>query len=234
MNYTDFIEYYESGYQVTLPSLYKQLVKDDRMDWRLGDYELSEWHQDIKTQLLKNPPLLFSAYEFEIYSASDMIEFAKHKLPSQSDGEYFYLKIDYENRLVIFAQCGNGDGYAFYYEKDKHNEPAIIRIRHDDESEFIAKNLQDFIFYKLLEIAMIGEEGEPEAFRENLLTQLHTHTPYLTDTQIDCLKEVYQRQMIKDNYGFWVLLSDDEFDKLIDKIIPDDRRGEMLEIYVYT
>lgn len=208
MTYSEYIDYLEKTYQVTLPNLYKQLIKDGMLDWKT---EPKNQHEGIY------PTLLFVSCECEFYLPDDMIGIIDNVLPNQNAGEWYYVKPEYENRLVIFADCGNGDYYAFYYEDDKHDEPQIVRICHDDDSEFAAKNLQDFIFYKMLEIASIGEcGGDPVAFKESLLTQLHTHTPYLTKQQVDCLKIVYEKEFFKDKQNYWVLLDDAEFESIID------------------
>lgn len=230
MNYIKYIEYAENTYQLTLPSLYKQLAKDNMLDWQLG---LENWHKDIYPNLLKNPPLLLCAYEFEMCQPNSILEMLGDILPSQDDDNDFYVKDEYQNRLVIFAECGNGDYYAFYYENDKHSEPQIIRICHDDDSEFVAKNLQEFIFFKLLEIANVGDNSELETFRENLLAQLRTHTPYLTNEQVDCLKNIYTKEFQKDNHGYWVLLNNTEFDNIINDFIPYEKQEQSFELYEF-
>ncbi|OPH34326.1 SMI1 / KNR4 family [Moraxella lacunata] len=228
MNYLQYMDYLEKTYEVTLPSLYKQLTKDDMLDMQTG---VPNWYQDVFPKLVQNPPFLLVSYEYELYSPDEMIACTKDHLPSQDDGDWFYLKPEYENRLVMFAQCGNGDCYAFYYEHDKHSEPQIVRICHDCESEFVAKNLQEFMVYKMLEVALVGQDSPN--IKEYLLAQLRTHSPYLTPVQIERLNDVYQKEPVKNNHGDWVLLNNDEFDTLVDELIPFDKRDETFELYEY-
>ncbi|OPH39952.1 Uncharacterised protein [Moraxella equi] len=133
--------------------------------------------------------------------------------------------------MVLFAQCGNGDFYAFYYEHDKHSEPQIVRICHDCESEYVANNLQEFMVYKMLEVAMVGWDSPN--IKEYLQAQLRTHSTYLTPVQIERLNDVYQKEPVKGDDGYWTLLDDDEFEALIDELIPFDKRDETFELYEY-
>lgn len=225
MTYGEYVDYLEKTYQVTLPNLYKQLIKDGMLDCKA---DLENPHKN------SYPNLLFTSCECEFYLPDDMMGIIDDVLPNQDDGEWHYVKPEHENHLVLFADCGNGDYYAFYYENDKHSEPQIVRVCHDDDSEFVAKNLQDFIFYKMLEIANIGEYGdEPTVFKESLLRQLHTHTPYLTNQQIDCLKMVYEKAFFKDKQNYWVLLDDAEFESIINNIIPYEKQGQSFELYEF-
>ncbi|MDO4896040.1 MAG: SMI1/KNR4 family protein [Moraxella sp.] len=230
MNYLQYMDYLEQTHQVTLPSLYKQLAKDGMLDTQTG---VPDWYADVFPTLAQNPPFLLVSDGCEVYLPDEMIAHAKEFLPSQDDGDWYYLKSDYQNRLVIFAHCGNGDVYAFYYEHDKHSEPQVVRICHNGDSEFVAKNLQEFMVYKMLEVVLIGEQGDPDTLKEHLLAQLRTHSPYLTPSQINCLNDVYQKEFIKDNDGYWALLDDDEFNTLIDKTIPFNKRDETFEPFEY-
>lgn len=229
MNYSEYMDYLEKTHQVTLPSLYKQLAKDGMLDTQSG---VPNWYEDVFPTLVQNPPFLLVSDECEIYSPDEMIAHAKECLPTQDDGEWFYLKPAYENRLVMFALCGNGDGYAFYYEDDKHREPQIVRICHDGDSEFVAKNLQEFMVYKMLEVALVGQDSPN--IKAYLLAQLRTHSPYLTPAQIERLNDVYQKEPVKDSYGYWTLLDDDEFKALIDEIIPFDKKDDTFEPFEYV
>lgn len=230
MNIFEYIDDVENRYQVTLPSLYKQLAKDNMLDWGIAQ---ANWYQEVYPQLLKNPPLLLTACDFELSSPDDLMGYADEFLPNVKHTDYYYVKPEFQDRLVTFAICGDGDFYVFYYADDKDAEPQILRICHDDDSEFVAKNLQEFIVYKLLEIATRFEDGDIEVFRHQLLTQLQTHRPYLSQSQADSLLAIYQAEFKPNRFGSWYLLDDLAFDDWRNRLIPFDKQDEKIEIFEF-
>ncbi|OPH39953.1 hypothetical protein [Moraxella equi] len=74
MNYPEYLDYLEQTYEVTLPSLYKQLVKDDMLDMQTG---VPNWYQDVFPTLVQNPPFLLVSYEYEQYPPDEMIALSK-------------------------------------------------------------------------------------------------------------------------------------------------------------
>lgn len=230
MNFVEYVDYLENRYQITLPNLYKQLAKDGMLDWQA---DKKNWRNDIYPKLLKNPPLFLHTYECEIPSPDELLSYRDEFLPTFDNKDWYYLKPEFQDCLVLFATCGNGDAYAFYYADDKKTEPMILRICHDKESEFVAKNLQDFIVYKLLEIAKFAEEDEIDEFRHQLLTQLESHRPYLTQSQADNLFSIYQSEFKTDDFGEQVLLDNSEFNDWINRLIPFNKQGDEIVVFEF-
>lgn len=230
MNYIEYIEYLENRYQITLPHLYKQLAKEGMLDWKI---EHENWRTEVYPQLLKNPPLLFISYDCELTSPDEFIAYTDEFLPHFENKDWYYLKPEFENHIIIFAICGNGDSYAFYYHDDKNTEPQILRVCHDKESEFVAQNFQDFIVYKLLEITHIGTDENTDEFKNQLLTQLTTHRPYLSELQVECLLKIYQGNFKTDNFGNNQLLDDTELDDWVNYLVPFDKRNNEIEIFEF-
>lgn len=229
MNFVEYMDYLENRYQITLPSLYKQLAKDGMLDWKT---EHENWRIEIYPQLIKNPPFLFHVYELELPSSNELIDYTDNFLPSCDNGDGYYLKQEFQNRIIIFATCGNGDSYGFYYH-DKEYEPQILRVCHDKESEFVADSFQHFMIYKLLEVANIGTDSNPDEFRKELLAQLKTHRPYLTKLQSDSLSSIYQGEFKSDGFGYQILLSNQEFDNWLNHLIPSDKQDDEIEIFEF-
>lgn len=233
MTFMDYINQLETHHELILPPLYKQLAQDGMLDWGVAQ---ANWYQEVYPQLSKNPPLLLTSYEFEISSPDELLSYADEFLPTFDNKDWYYLKPEFQDRLVLFATCGNGDAYAFYYADDHTNnkgaEPVILRICHDKESEFVAKNLQDFIVYKLLEIAHIGTDENTDEFRHHLLTQLTTHRPYLTPTQADSLLAIYQGEFTKDD-DYHILLDYQDYKGWQNRLIPFDKQDDEIEVFEF-
>lgn len=229
MNILEYIDYLENRYQVILPNLYKQLAKDGMLDWKLTQ---ENWYEDIYPNLLKHPPLLLTSFDFELSLPNDLIGYADEFLPNFENRDYYYVKPEFQDRLVIFAICGDGDFYVFYYA-NKDTEPQILRICHDDDSKFVAKNFQEFIVYKLLEIAKSAEKDKIDEFRYKILTQLESHRPYLSQLQADSLFSIYQGEFKTDRFGDKTLLDNQEFNDWIKRLIPFDKQDNEIEVFEF-
>lgn len=230
MNFMNYISHLEDRHQLALPLLYKQLAQDGMLDWQT---DKENWWDDVYPTLLNNPPLLLISWDFEMSSPDELLSYADERLPSCDDEDWYYLKLEFQGRLALFAICGNGDAYAFYYADDKHAEPQVLRVCHDKASEFVAQNFQDFIVYKLLEIAHTGTDENADGFRNALLAQLASHRPYLTQTQADSLLAIYQGEFKKDDDGYHILLDYQTYKDWENRLIPFDKRVGEIKVFEY-
>lgn len=230
MNFVEYVDYLENRYQITLPNLYKQLAKDGMLDWKLTQ---ENWYEDIYPNLLKHPPLLLTSSDFELSPPDDLIGYADEFLPNFENRDYYYIKPEFQDRLVVFAICGDGDFYVFYYAYNKDTDPPILRICHDDDSKFVAKNFQEFIVYKLLEIATNTEEEKFDEFRHQLLTQLESHRPYLSQLQADSLFSIYQGEFKTNRFGYKTLLDKQEFNDWVKRLIPFDKQDDEIVVFEF-
>ena len=188
----------ENTFDLKLPLLYKKLEIDGMLEY--ANAFGSDWYSKVYPTLKNQPPLLLFAQSFELMSVRDVYEELREM---QS---YTHWLPDF--KMIPFAGDGSGDRYAFYddgkHDEANNSEPAIIYWWHDsDNCEIKAKNLQDFIFIKMLCCALETDtENDLAADGEitiNLNNMLATHSKYLTLSQAAVLKDIYSRTFIDDD-----------------------------------
>ena len=119
-----------------------------------------------------------------------------------------------KHHFIPFAKTAEGNVYAFYENLEVEGENPIVLIWDDmDETEIIAKNFEDFIFRKMLEITEdidkedldtdYGKAGI-EGYRTDLLTDLKSITPYIKDEYVTVLTDIYSAEVqeMLFSYGF--------------------------------
>ena len=150
----------------------------------------SDWYKNLYPTIKNQPPFLLFAQNFELMSLRDVfeelreIQSYKHWLP--------------DFKMIPFAGDGSGGRYTFY--DDDINEYAIIHWWHDgDHCDIKAKNMQDFMFIKMLDCALeMTDDYDLAADSDakiNLNNWLKTHLKYLSPKYAEILSNLYQREL---------------------------------------
>ena len=218
------IQEIETKYDFKFPDLYKELDADGMLD--VGEYG-PNWYLEVYPTLKDNPPLLLHSYDFESLNLKSVAE----EIEELRDPED-YRNINLELKFIPFAKSGGGDHYCFFLNEENNGDVPIVFVWHDmNEVNYLAKNLQDFIF-KVLLIDMskkdIYNELSDEEFRNEIQSVFKSHKKYLNERQISILEEIMTRQIVE--YEIHVspkiiesargLLTDSELESIVNKIIP--------------
>lgn len=203
------LETIEAKHNYTFPSVYKKLWEDEMLNWMRGfESPLSKgktWAEDVYPTLQDNPPLLLNAggSDFELLTADKILDF-----------EFPELWNIEEHHFIPFAKTAEGNIYAFYKNIEIEGENPVVLIWDDmDETEIIAKNFEDFIFRKMLEITEdidkedldtdYGKSGI-EGLRTDLLADLKSISPYIKESYVTVLSDIYNAEVqeMLFSYGF--------------------------------
>jgi len=217
----------ETKYGFTYPEIYKQLEQDGMLD--VGEYSPA-WSDTVFPRLKENPTLLLFSYDFELLNTEAVSE-AIEELADPDD----YRQIKPEFRFVPFAQSGGGDHFCFSLnEKDGDHIPVVLVWHDSNEVNYLARNLQDYIFRALLSDMSdqdIYHKVSDEEFKNNFNHSLKTHTKYLTEKQTAILQNVLSRDIIdyetelpkgrKEKHRG--LLTDIELNKILSETIGFDK-----------
>jgi hypothetical protein len=190
----EILEEIEQKFNFTYPVLYKQLYADGMLD--TGEYG-PHWHEIYFPKLKVNPPLLLFGHDFELLKFNTIVEEIE---AFRATADYRQTKSEYQ--FIPFGQNAGGDLYVFQFDIQNDDDVPITLV--DDgacEATILAKNLQDFIFRQLLEVVSEIDEYsiiiEAVGSKTNAFNTLRTHSPYLTQRQIDKLTEVYNREIFE-------------------------------------
>lgn len=216
----------EAKYGFAYPIIYKELSLDGMLN--VGEYG-PDWYLIVYPKLKENPPLLLHSYDFELLNAKGVNE-AIEELSDPED----YRQIKEEFRFIPFGKSGAGDHYCFFLNEENNGDMPVVFVWHDmNEVNYLAKNMQDFIFRMLLTDMSdqdIYNDVSDEEFKDNLDKVLKTHKKYLTDKQNDILQTIFNREII--DYEILLpkaketkrgLLSDVELKEILIEIIPFDK-----------
>jgi hypothetical protein len=182
----------EQQHGFTYPSLYRQLERDGML--AVGEYG-PDWYKLVYPILKDKPTLLLHADDFELLSVK-AVAAAMEELADPDD----YRRIDPALQFIPFAQTGAGDHYCFFASGQHDGETPIVLLWHDqNEAQYLAKNLHDFLFHMLLN-SMAEQDTyndvSDEAFREQLAKTLGTHARYLKPEQAQVLSALLARDII--------------------------------------
>ncbi|SFD72029.1 SMI1/KNR4 family protein [Flavobacterium phragmitis] len=220
----------ETKYGFEFPLLYKQLDADGMLD--VGEYG-PNWFTEVYPTLKDNPPLLLHSYDFESLNLKSVAE----EIEELRDPED-YRNINPEFKFIPFAKSGGGDHYCFFLNEEENGDVPIVFVWHDsNEVNYLAKNLQDFIF-KVLLIDMsqqdLYNELSDEEFRSDLESVFKSHKKYLTERQNEILESILKREII--DYEINVspkivetargLLTDHELESIVNEVIPFDKMNK--------
>lgn len=183
------LETIEQEHHFKYPELYKQLDRDGMLSWgQLGP----GWFDREFPRVKDNPPFLLFAEDFEIIEQEDIAG-------EVAEGMLF---ADKSHRFVPLGYTGAGDWFAFYYNlQDGDNVPIVLVYHDSNEAVVMAKNLQDFIFARMLE-TMLEEDpeypglltaGDPVV---NARNYLRSHAPYLSTRQQEIVERVFAQGAI--------------------------------------
>lgn len=136
------------------------------------------------------PSLLYPDDEFWLMTKGEILE----DVEAFYDEEH-YLQVDKKHKFIPFARSGAGDLYCFLFsEIDKDGDIPIVYFWHDDiKADYLAKNLEDFIFMSLLRY--ITEDGCINVLESDTLdmnTLLESHKEFINLTYYEILKEKYE------------------------------------------
>ena len=227
------LEQLETKHTYTFPKLFKTLWEADLLNWMRGfDTPLEKgktWAEDVYPILKENPPLLLHSggSDFELLTPDEILNF---ELPQEWDTD--------SHHFIPFAKTAEGNVYAFYKNMEIDGENPIVLIWEDDETEFIAKNFEDFIFKKMLEAsddidkedlaADYGDDNAMERYRIDLQSDLITIRPYLKKEYISVLEEAYKGEVLETliSYGF---TNDKPIKELIKEMLYFEQLGEVFD-----
>lgn len=222
----------ETKHNFEFPLLYKQLDNDGMLN--IGEYG-PNWYAEVYPLLKQNPSLLLHSYDFELLNSKSVNE-AIEELQDPED----YRQIKKEFKFIPFAQSGAGDHYCFFVNEEKDGNIPIVYLWHDsNEINYLAKNLQDFIF-KMILTDMANQDlynkVSDEEFRNNIESVFRTHKKYLSTEQNNVLADILNREII--DYEIQLprmkepargLLTDLELKTLLDQIIPFEKMDQSFE-----
>lgn len=224
------IQEIETKYNFKFPDLYKELDADGMLD--VGEYG-PHWYLEVYPTLKDNPPLLLHSYDFESLNLKSVAE----EIAELRDPED-YRNINPELKFIPFAKSGGGDHYCLFLNEENNGDVPIVFVWHDmNEVNYLAKNLQDFIF-KVMLIDMskkdIYNELSDEEFRNEIQSVFKSHKKYLNERQISILEEIMTRKIVE--YEIHVspkiiesargLLTDSELESIVNEVIPFDKMNQ--------
>ncbi|KIA99784.1 hypothetical protein OA93_02885 [Flavobacterium sp. KMS] len=216
----------------TYPIIYKEFFLDGMLN--VGEYG-PDWYSTVYPKLKENPTLLLHSYDFELLNLKGVNEAIDELLDPEG-----YREIKEEFKFIPFGQSGAGDHYCFFVSEENNGENPIVFVWHDmNEVNYLAKNMQDFVFRMLLTDMSdqdVYNDVSDEEFKDNLERVLKTHKKYLTDKQNDVLQTVFNRGII--DYEILLpkmkeakrgLLTDVELKKTLAEVIPFDKMDSSFE-----
>ncbi|MDR2861272.1 MAG: SMI1/KNR4 family protein [Syntrophobacterales bacterium] len=207
------IKQIEQQFNFKYPELYEKLHDDGMLDW--GEFG-KNWYATYWEKLKNNPPLLLFANYFEILECKRIVE----EIEAFKDPED-YRATKPEFQFIPFAITGGGNLYVFPLDKQQNGNVPVTLVPHDwEEATVLAKNLQDFIFRKMLEcVAAFDEYSKLKdgVLKTNLFNMLRTHKPYLSQRQVEKLEEIYNRN--ESELSTTGLISRDELKEILQQEI---------------
>jgi len=223
----------EKKYNYSFPKLYKTLFEAEMLNWMRGfETPLAEeknWADDVYPTLKENPPLLLHSggADFVLLTPDAMLHF---EFPEAWDTD--------THHLIPFANTAEGNTYAFYANYIIEGESPVVLIWEDDETEYIAKNFEDFIFRKMMEAsddidkedlkADYGDADAMERYRADLKRDLSSISPYLKEEYVALLEKAYNGEVAETliSYGFTL---DKPLKEILEDSINFDKLGEVFD-----
>ena len=111
-----------------------------------------------------------------------------------------YRQIKKEFRFIPFAKSGAGDHFCFFLNGEEDGNVPIVFVWHDNnEVNYLAKNMEDFVFRTLLtdmsQQDIYNEESEEE-FKSNIEEVFKSHEKYLTEERKEVLQKLLKRDIV--------------------------------------
>ena len=224
----------ENKHRYRFPVLYRKLFEAEMLDWMRGFETPLEkgknWAEDVYPTLKEHPPLLLHSggSDFELLTPDAILNF---EFPEAWDTD--------THHFIPFAKTEEGNVYAFYANEERNGENPVVLIWDDDETEYIAKNFEDFIFRKMMEAsddidkedlkADYGDDDSAiERYRSDLKRDLSTIRPYQKEAYVALLEEAYSGEVVETliSYGFAL---DKPLKEIFDDTIRFDRMGDVFD-----
>lgn len=217
----------EKDYNFKYSELYKQLEKDRMLD--VGEYG-ANWYNTVFPKLKENPTLFLHSYDFELLNINSVSE----KINDFSDpGDN--RQVNPKFKFIPFGRTGAGDHYCFFLNEQNGDDIPIVLVWHDsNEVDYLAKNLQDYIFRVLLTDMSdqdIYNNVTDKEFETDIKNTLKTHAKYLTKKKAEILQNIFSRGII--DYEIELprgrkethrgLLTDIEFREILLEVIPYEK-----------
>ncbi|MBE5271899.1 hypothetical protein A7X93_10285 [Stenotrophomonas maltophilia] len=174
----------------TFPALYHRLDTEDRLSWGATH---PQWAQVFLPELQPVPPILLYAQDYEPLERGELLE-AWQELTAEDH----YNPLRQDLQLLPFARTGAGDSYCFWTNAPGCDEPPVLLVWHDDDrADVLARNLQDFLFRKMVEA--VADYEAPYTLlshgdlADNLQRWLGSHRAWLRDDQATALEALFAR-----------------------------------------
>ncbi|HIE5651102.1 TPA: SMI1/KNR4 family protein [Stenotrophomonas maltophilia] len=174
----------------TFPALYHRLDTEDRLSWGATH---PQWAQVCLSELQPVPPILLYAQDYEPLERGELLE-AWQELTAEDH----YNPLRQDLQLLPFARTGAGDSYCFWTNAPGCDEPPVLLVWHDDDrADVLARNLQDFLFRKMVEA--VADYEAPYTLlshgdlADNLQRWLGSHRAWLRDDQATALEALFAR-----------------------------------------
>ncbi|WP_368865865.1 SMI1/KNR4 family protein [Stenotrophomonas maltophilia] len=139
------------------------------------------------------PPILLYAQDYEPLERGELLE-AWQELTAEDH----YNPLRQDLQLLPFARTGAGDSYCFWTNAPGCHEPPVLLVWHDDDrADVLARNLQDFLFRKMVEA--VADYEAPYTLlshgdlADNLQRWLGSHRAWLRDDQATALEALFAR-----------------------------------------
>lgn len=188
----------EEKYDFVFPEFFKKLWNDGMLNYMRGfDEELKEgvsWVDTVYPTLKDNPPALLHTGESQLtlMTPEMMLNF---ETPEFWDVE--------AHHFIPFAKTLEGNYYAFYDNVKIDGETPIVEIWDEmDDTEYYAKNFEDFIFRQMVESAedidkddiKIEYDNDVNAYIADVHRDIESISPYLKKAYVEILKEIYSKE----------------------------------------
>jgi len=228
------IEELETHYNYKFSTFYKQLWNDGMLDWmggRTTPFASDEsWEKTIYPQIKEKPPVLLhtGGFDFEMLPYEEMLHF--------KFDEFVDTK---KHKFIPFAKTEEGNIYAFYEGIETDGESAVVYVWDEiNETEVLAKNFEDFIFRKMLEaihdvdkdnLSADYTKEDFELYRIDILKDLETVRPYLSEKYMEVLTALYNKKDVGDGLFSFSLLSTEELKSLITEYLSFSELNSVFE-----
>ena len=219
----------EEKYDFIFPEFFKKLWDDGMLNYMRGfDEGLKEgenWIDTVYPALKENPPALLHSGESQLTLLTPEM-LLNFETPAFWDTE--------AHHFIPFAKTLEGNYYAFYDNVKVEGETPIVEIWDEmDDTEYYAKNFEDFIFRQMVESAedidkddlKVEYGGDVNAYLADVHRDIESITPYLKAEYIEKLKEIYGREPKEDTLVY-LLITMQESEEIIESYLDFELMGE--------
>lgn len=219
----------EKKYHFIFPDHFKRLWDDGMLNYMRGVEEglkeAESWVDTVYPTLRENPPALLHSGESQLtlLTPEAMLNF---QTPPFWDVE--------KHHFIPFAKTLEGNYYAFYDNVRVEGEAPIVEIWDEmDDTEYYAKNFEDFIFRQMVESAedidkddlKVEYGGDVNAYITDVEHDIKSISPYLKAEYTQLLKEIYSKEQ-KEGTLAYSLITLQEAEEIVEKYLDFELMGE--------